>query len=109
LRAQAVGEGAKTRVGFPLLEGQRQLAAPVRIFVHGARQVRLLCHLHRVLELRDHEHGRRAREIFVQGVVECGGGLGQRGGFNAGAGRQQPFARERLQDSRAFVRPRLHL
>ena len=107
LRLEPGDERGKTRVGFPLLERHRQLAPPVRMLVYGARQVRLLADFHRIFELRDHQHRRRAREVRMQRLAQRGHGLGAAGRAGAHARRQQPLALQRAQRGpRARVRAR---
>src|ERR671937_597506 len=45
-----------------LVQAQRQLAAPVRVGVDGARQIRLLDGAGEILELDGHKPRRRSRE-----------------------------------------------
>ena len=67
LRSAMIPASAATRgVGAPALERERQLAAPVRVLVDRARQVRLLEHLEHVLGLQHGELRRRARDERVR-------------------------------------------
>src|SRR6056297_4052037 len=58
----------KPLVPAPVLGRERQSAPPVRVFRHGARQVRLVLDVQNILDLQGDEAGVHLREKLLQSL-----------------------------------------